>query len=163
MDLPSVNDTTTPLPPAASMAHLGSALKRLIAALARAPLQDGDVLFAKLDIKDKFWRMSVSAQDAFNFAYVLPQPKGQATKLIIPTALQMGWCESPPFFCAATETARDVARDRAAETHLPLPPHPLETYLLPPHKWKEQQLSNTCNKFLHVIEVYVDNFIALAQ
>ena len=30
-------------------------------------------------------------------------------QLVIPDALQMGWSESPALFCAATETAREIA------------------------------------------------------
>ncbi len=31
--------------------------------------------------------------------------------LVIPTSLQMGWVESPPYFCAAMEEARNIASD----------------------------------------------------
>ena len=56
--------------------------------------------------------MVVSLMDTWNFAYTLPS----STKLkqlddieiVVPHALQMGWSESPPCFCAATETGRDV-------------------------------------------------------
>ena len=30
-------------------------------------------------------------------------------KLVVPTSLQMGWVEFPPYFCALSETGRDVA------------------------------------------------------
>ena len=30
-------------------------------------------------------------------------------KLVVPTSLQMGWIESPPYFCTVSETGRDVA------------------------------------------------------
>ncbi len=30
-------------------------------------------------------------------------------QIVVPTSLQMGWFESPPYFCAATETNRDIA------------------------------------------------------
>ena len=38
-------------------------------------------------------------------------------KLVVPIALQMGWVESPPYFCAASETGRDVA---AQYVHTPV-------------------------------------------
>ena len=54
----------------------------------------------------------VSMLDAWNFCYVLPSLEPitniDDTEIIIPHALQMGWAESLPFFCAATETARDI-------------------------------------------------------
>ncbi len=46
-----------------------------------------------------------------DFLYVLPQPEGTPIMLVIPTSLQMGWVESPPYFCAAAETARDIATE----------------------------------------------------
>ena len=57
--------------------------------------------------------MLVDEDEAWNFAYVLPKEDpndpNEETLLVIPDALQMGLSESPPFFCAATETARDIA------------------------------------------------------
>ena len=47
--------------------------------------------------------------EEWNFAYILPQPEGEPIRLVTPTSLQMGWVESPLYFCAATETARDIA------------------------------------------------------
>ncbi len=64
---------------------------------------------ATWDIKDGFWRLDVEEGAEWNFAYVLPQRTGQPIYLVVPTSLQMRWVESPPFFCTASETARDVA------------------------------------------------------
>ena len=65
---------------------------------------------AKGDIKDGFRRLDCEQGEEYNFAYVLPQAPGKPVKLVVPTSLQMGWIESPPYFCAASETARDVAQ-----------------------------------------------------
>jgi hypothetical protein len=44
---------------------------------------------------------------------------GDTVQLVIPDALQMGWSESPPFFCAATKTARDVIQaDMDTKSHV---------------------------------------------
>jgi hypothetical protein len=69
------------------------------------------VFMAKWDIKDGFWRMDCKEGEEWNFAYVLPQPEGELIKLGIPTSLQMGWVELPPYFCAATKMARDVSTE----------------------------------------------------
>ena len=79
--------------------------------------------------------MVVSASDAWNFCYVLPAVSNSKTKLddielVVPHALQMGWAESPPFFYAATETARDVCEQLALTTDN-LPPHPMQSKLMP--------------------------------
>ena len=55
------------------MAELGNILPRLIYAVATAPDAAGPILFSKLDIKDGYWRMVVSEDDEWHFAYVLPK------------------------------------------------------------------------------------------
>ena len=113
------------------MFELGNVIPRLVWALATAR-RDVPVLFSKIDLKDGYWRMCVSADDAWNFAYVLPKLNdAKPTVLVVPDALQMGWSESPPFFCAATETARDVAIKTFLES-TEIPEQPLEHVILDP-------------------------------
>jgi hypothetical protein len=102
------NEATTLEAPAAAIDQMGHALSRIIHALAEAG-EDNKVFMAKFDIKDGFWHMDCAAGEEWNFAYVLPQEAGEPFRLVVPTSLQMGWVESPPNFCAASETARDVA------------------------------------------------------
>ena len=66
---------------------------------------------AKWDIKDGFWQMDCREGKEWNFLYVLPQLKGTPIMLVVPTLLQMGCVKSPPYFCAATETACDIAAE----------------------------------------------------
>ena len=42
----------------------------------------------------------------------------------VPLVLTMGWINSPPTFCAVTETACDIANDRMYRRHAPI--HRLE-------------------------------------
>ena len=164
--LPSVNEATTPLAPPEALDQMGEALPRLIEALANAPEDGGAVVFAKLDIKDGFWRLSVEKGAEWNFAYVLPPAPGQREddiELVVPSALQMGWSESPAFFCAASETARDVAEDRCRETVGSLPRHALEDLMLPPDLWPEGAGPGRQGTPHKRLEVYVDDFCALAQ
>lgn len=66
-------------------------------------------MFAKIDLSDGFWRMSlVQESDKWNFAYALPSAPGKPFRLIIPYTLQMGWTGSPGYFFAATETGHDI-------------------------------------------------------
>ena len=118
-------------------------------------------VFSKCNIKDGFWRMVASALDAWNFVYALPRVDSQQsideTILVVPHALQMGWAESPPFFCAAaTETARDVIEQFYKQYHN-IPAHPLEKHLLDNETEQRTEIfpqhPTTC------IEVYVDDFI----
>ena len=81
----------------------------IIEALATAPLSKNPIHFSKLDIKDGFWRIMCAVGEEWNFAYVLPNHPEAPIKLLIPSALQMGWTFSPCFFHVASEKARDVA------------------------------------------------------
>ena len=104
---PSVNEATKPnIAPSHAMTQLGHVLPRLIYAVATAPENKGPLLFSKLDVKDGNWRMVVSPEDEWNFAYVLPKlTPDEPTQLVIPSCLQMGWCKSASYFCATLETA----------------------------------------------------------
>ncbi len=66
---------------------------------------------AKWDIKDGFWRLDCTEGEEYNFAYVLPQMEEEPIQIVITTLLQMGWVESPQYFCATTETAKAVAKE----------------------------------------------------
>ena len=67
----------------------------------------------------------------------------------------MGWCESPPSFCAASETARDVI---ASLLSTELPPHASESKMLPSN-FDSLPLADLHSIFT-LIEVFVDDFIA---
>ena len=111
---PSVNNSTRKMAKQESMEQLGQVIKRILHTMAQARKEDPTQVFhfAKLDIKDGFWRLAVSDIAAWNFCYVLPSVnKVQSIddiEIVVPNALQMGWCESPPFFCSASETGRDT-------------------------------------------------------
>ena len=165
LSFPSVNDTTTKLAPAEAMVQLGLSLKRLISIMAKHYDKNLPFRFAKLDIKDGFWRLVVNEADAWHFAYVLP-PKVKSnidlddTQLVIPTSLQMGWCESPPFFCASSETARDVIQT-LLDNNTSLPPHPYEHYMMGATPSPLPSTASTAPpaRSVDIIEVFVDDFI----
>ena len=146
------------------MVQLGKYLKRIIHTLASNYDPDHPFAFAKIDIKDGFWRMMVSEEDAWNFCYVLPsltpnQPLDD-TDFVVPSSLQMGWCESPPYFCAATETARDVI-DNLLHSDIDLPYH----RFLP--KMLEQGDRLHCLAAaaftINLLEVFVGDFCAMTN
>ena len=170
----SVNDASNPQEaPLHSMSQLGKVLPRLIHAMATSPEEHGPWVFMKLDIKDGFWRMVVPEEAEFNFCYVLPQDDPNAPiQIVVPSSLQMGWTNSPPFFCAATETARDVAETLAQKTALP--PHPFERITMSdeelllhqvqhPSQWRTADLPQRRDQLNKLLEVYVDDFAAALQ
>jgi hypothetical protein len=101
--------------------------------------------------------------EEWNFAYVLPQRSGEPIRLVVPTSLQMGWVESPPYFFVASETAQDIAMDYSNTKLGSLPTHKFTHYTrgdadaiqLPP---KAMQRGKALR---YSIEVYVDNFMSI--
>jgi hypothetical protein len=160
----SVNETTNKQAKWQSMAQLGLCIQRMVATLADNYDTSKPFHFVKLDIKDGFWRMAVSDDNAWNFAYVLPSLKTLEdegdVELVVPNSLQMGWCESPPFFCSGSETARDVI------THLmtkdELPPHRIEHDMLT-DIMKDATNEGTDNGDITLFEVFVDDFVGLTN
>ena len=121
---------------------------------------------SKLDTKYGFWRMVRAEVQEWNFVYVLPNHHRKPTEIVVPSALQMGWVLSPPFFCAQSETARDVAASYVAGPQRALLGLPLGDLTMPEVFLLPLVTSMTRKKgknFLHMLEVYVDNFIQLEQ
>ena len=130
--LPSVNKTTNrELTPQHEMYKLGNVIPRIIIlTMTMSPDNGVSILFSKIDLKDGYWRMCVNEKDAWNFAYMFPKEKPEEeVYLVIPNALKIGWCESPVFFYAATETARDVVKNYHKDK-TQLPEHPNKHIIL---------------------------------
>ena len=155
--------------PQHAMFELGNVIPRIIWAMALSKDESTPFMFSKVDLKDGYWRMAVSAEDAWNFAYILPGGKPEdPIQLVIPDALQMGWSESPPFFCAATETARDIIQAEL-NTNVYVPEQPMENIMMdidwasiPKHNGPSNSGPDK-TKFLKLLEVYIDDFIGVLQ
>ena len=119
-----VNNATVKMAPKGALDQLGHALSCIVHAFAKANDED-KIFMAKWDIKDGFWRMDCEAGEEFNFAYILPQEEGKSTTRVVPKSLQMGWVESPLYFCVATKTARDIASNYCDNPTGSLPCHNL--------------------------------------
>ncbi len=170
--IPSVNATTELKAPQKAMAELGQVVRRIISILAEHCNDDHPFKFTKIDIKDGFWRMVVSAEDAWNFCYPIPPKSPEEdildSLLVVPTALQMGWRESPPYFCTATETARDIIASLVKGDMSNIHVHPLEDHMvlhpsgtLPSGAAPSFEPSDIpTDKICNLLEVYVDDFIA---
>jgi len=150
----SVNDTTRRLAPTQPVNEIGKVLPRLFHFMATTP-EDQEIRLSKVDLSDGFWRLLVEPTQKWNFCYVMPDPPGSRIRIVVPSALQMGWAESPAYFCTATETGRDIIEMLLRE-EIDLPEHPLEQFMKPsdtpktaPHGTEEQKS----------IGVYVDDFV----
>jgi hypothetical protein len=111
--------------------------------------------FSKIDLADGYWRMIVEEESCWNFAYVFPGPPGAPVQLMNSRALQMGWNESPAYFCAATETTRDVAQSWI-DGNKELPKHGMEPLTNPTTPPRVQ--TSPGNEY-QILSVYVDDFI----
>ncbi len=159
--IPSVNSVTTKSAPAGAINQLGHSLPRIIHAFASAN-EDAKIFMAKWDIKDGFWRLDCESGEEWNFAYVLPSSMNTDLMLVIPTSLQMGWIESPSYFCTASKTARDVAAQYA---ELPIgahADHPFLQHRQTNHAFAKLPTTDTTGDLLYALEVFVDDYIALA-
>ena len=143
---------------------------------------------SKLDVKDRFWRVVTGEGSEWNFSYVFPDEPGQPIRLVVPTSIQMGWSKSPSYFCAATETARDIADDYVRQELGTLLHQKFEERTLPSAKEMKsmvdsagaasynnayatsgivldqtQWTTDQVGTFLSLIDVFVDDFINLAK
>jgi hypothetical protein len=172
-----VNNETVRLAPDEAM-QFGKALERVMHDIVSANPLYGPVHLMKVDIADGFYRIMVRSRDIVKLAVSIPTLAGEEPLVALPLVLPMGWTQSPPWFCAATETATDVANQRL-QRKWKAPPHRLDTLAstppasvvptplaapvdytpvpeaIPPRTWKRQPLER--------FDVFVDDFIGTAQ
>jgi hypothetical protein len=162
--LHSVNDTTIKTAPKGALDQLGHALSRIIHVFAESEDNvNAKIFMAKWDVKDGFWRMCCEEGEEWNFAYILPQRAGEPIRLVIPTSLQMGWVESPPYFCAASETARDIAMNYVNTKIGSLPTHKFTHYTRGDANATQLPTNATQRGMAlwYSIKVYVDDFMSI--
>lgn len=120
--------------------------------------------FSKIDIKDGFWRLLVSDQDTWYFCYTMPLTVSTTNlddiQIVVPNSLQMGWCKSPPFFCTATKTARDVIMDLLTSSTT-LPDHPFQDTML--KRMDSLQPFQATSYTVTLLKVFVDDFCAITN
>ena len=83
--------------------------------------------------------------------------------LVVTTSLQMGWIESPPYFCKVSETGRDVA-----EQYTNTPVGSLEQHKfvkltdINPDSAELPKSDILDKQFNYMLEIYMDDYITLA-
>jgi hypothetical protein len=149
--------------------QFGRTLIRVLQDIVYANPAQGPVFLFKLDIADGFYRVWLKPEDIPKSAVSFPTRESEKTVLAFPLALPMGWVESPPYFCAVTETITDLANqrlragdlsqeiwhrlDEAADTR------PVDA---PLQCWWDGA-GDPATTPLAVFDVYVDDFIGAAQ
>ena len=106
----NVNNATVPLFFRESM-QFGRALRRVLRLIARADPRHGPVHLSKTDIADGFYNIHLAASDIAALGVAIPPGPDGELLVAFPLALPMGWVNSPPLFCAATETIADLVND----------------------------------------------------
>ncbi len=88
--------------------------------------------------------------------------QGNQYKIVVPMSLQMGWVESPPYFCAATETSRNIAMKYCKTEIGTLPIHKFDDLVSGNDAVGELPNTPATNKLIrYLIEVYVNDFMAI--
>ena len=132
---------------------------RMIHAFAQAD-EDLKISMTEWDIKDGFWPLNCALGEECNFAYVLPQEKGEEVRLVVPTFLHMGWIKLPPYICADSETARDLAQQYVETPVVTLSNHKFVKHYAQGDDF--ESLPETGSEKLHyIIEFFVDDYISL--
>ena len=119
-----VNDDTLPLAAMEAM-QFGHALDRILREILLANPAFGPVRLMKVDISDGFYRIDLNVDDIPKLGVVFPTVDGEEPLIAFPLVLPMGWKNSPPIFCSATETIADLANARLLFQLNP-PDHPLD-------------------------------------
>ena len=157
-DTPAVN-VSTDRSVAPQAMHFGPCFPRILQKISEAYPQDGPVYLSKWDIIDTFHRCVLRPADVGAFSYLVsPLPSNTAIYLCVDLVLPMFWLRSPPFFCAASETAADLANTYLADHRSPTPEYgpTLGTYsTVPSPPASAGQLQAT--------DVYMDDHNCLAQ
>ena len=174
-----VNEDTVPLAPQEAM-QFGRALPRILQKIHDANPRFGPVQMAKIDIADGFYRIGIRPSDALKLAVLFPTRRGEEPLVGVPLTLPMGWKESPPAFCTATETAADLANELLKDSNqLYSSPHRLDAISESPIGTVTEPLPRAVvsrsstdvpqrdePKLLRPLQywdVYVDDFLGLAQ
>jgi hypothetical protein len=73
-------------------------LSSLLDFMATVPAEE-HIHFSKLYLADGYWRMIVTREERWNFAYVMPSKPGEELMVVVPSALQ--WKNTPTIltFC----------------------------------------------------------------
>jgi hypothetical protein len=108
--------------------RFGQTLRRIIAQIVGANPKFGPVHLSKYDLADGYYRIPLNPTHAMQLACLLPTVSGEEPLVAIPLVLPMGWTESAPFFCAATETIVDLVND-SFQTNIVHPSHRLDPVL----------------------------------
>mmetsp|Transcript_14147 Transcript_14147/g.26545 ORF Transcript_14147/g.26545 Transcript_14147/m.26545 type:complete len:786 (+) Transcript_14147:1982-4339(+) len=170
-----INEETLPLFAEGSM-QFGHTLDRILRHILLSDPSHGPVYLLKIDLSDGFYRIDTNPDDIPRLGVVFPTDEGQEPLIAFPLVLPMGWKNSPPAFTTATETIADIAND-CLRRNYPVTTHLLDERAMPLDCVVEDPSGTPSPpptiapdpsippqpKPLAEVDVYVDDFIAIAQ
>ena len=164
--------------------QFGHALDRILREILLANPEFGPVSLIKIDIADGFYCLDVNASDVPKLAVIFPTLPGQPRLVALPLVLPMGWKNSPPIFCTATETAADLANQKLCNPKYQPDDHklalqaellhpfteiikggvvePAEAPEISPPVTRDPSIPTKLTP-LSCVDVFMDDFIALGQ
>jgi hypothetical protein len=168
--------------------QFGTALQRIIEDIVNANPLFGPVYLCKVDIADGFYRVNLRPADIPKLGVIMPPTADHETLVALPLVLPMGWKNSPPYFCALTETVADVTNERIRHHQQP-PRHRMDRVAdsFPEDERKAPRVSATATRVcttavpeppsiptsepsarhkaqpLGKFDIYVDDFLGTAQ
>jgi len=93
------------------------ALNRVLQQTYEADPKHGPVNMMKIDIADGCYHIWLSVADIPKLSVALQVGPDGVQLVAFPLVLPMGWVESPPYFCAVTETVADLVNRTLDEQH----------------------------------------------
>ena len=153
----------------------GRTLDRLLHKIVFAELSLVCVYLLKADVSDRFYLIGLLPEDAPNLGLIFPNGSDEESIVTIPLTLPMGWNPPPPLLCTATETVVNIVHE-SLRSHQPSRPHNIddrEEAVAPPPEptlaaehtqlTRNPYLRRPKAKLLVYVDVFVDNFLGLAQ
>ena len=161
----NLNLATVPLFHREAM-QFGRALQRVLRLVAQADPRHGPVHLSKTDIADGFYNVRLALADLAALGVAIPDGPNGEHLVAFPLALPMGWVNSPPLFCSATETVADLTNDASYQPPGIREPNPQEApaehgshYVRSP----PYQAPGYRRPPVRATDVYMDDFIQAMQ
>ena len=158
--------------------QFGHALDRLLREILLADLSHGPPEMMKVDIADGFYRIQLNVDNIPKLGVVFPTKDDKEPLVAFPLVLPMGWVNLPPAFCAATETSADLVNASICQSEEPdlhvfdtmaqsqddkIPSCRKPSLEIPQITLDPRLPQDGCKKPLQYVDVFVDDFLALAQ
>ena len=90
----------------------GGALLHILKQVLTADPHLGPVYLSKVELADDYMSFGVSVEDVLSVAFLAPKNTPSNTQLVVfHISLPMGYINSSPYFCMATETVVDLANE----------------------------------------------------